>query len=100
MTWTLDRETTEHDYIDENGRRVFPQMYVFTMPSDSICSVWCEGFDELGHYAAPTPFETVAVALAALQALHPTYYIDELEIGSSDHRDAIEFAHTLPALNA
>ena len=54
-----------------------PQYYVFTMPNDS-CPIWVEGFDDLGHWVAPTPFFDVETALRELDQLHPGAVIDSL----------------------
>ena len=43
----------------------FAQMYVFEM-DDETCPVWCESFDDLGHWAAPTPFFKVADAVESI----------------------------------
>lgn len=53
------------------------QFYVFTMPGDS-CPIWVEGFDELGHWVAPSPFFDVETALTELDQLHPGAMIDSL----------------------
>ena len=53
------------------------QYYVFTMPGDS-CPIWVEGFDDMGHWVAPSPFFDLESALSALDELHPGAHVDSL----------------------
>ena len=69
----------------------FAQMYVFEM-DDETCPVWCESFDDLGHWAAPTPFFKVADAVAHLTAQHPGVYVDSLD--AADAVESIAFARS------
>jgi hypothetical protein len=51
-----------------------PQYYVF----ESAGNVCIEGFDDLGHWAAPSPFTSVESALRGLKRQHPAAIVDSL----------------------
>jgi hypothetical protein len=48
------------------------QYYVFSLNG----SAYVEGFDDLGHWAAPSPYTSVERAVAALKVQHPTAVVD------------------------
>ena len=72
------------------------QFYLFTMPLDSMCSVWAEMYGSDGtHVVAPTPYSTVEYALNELQAANPGATVDSL-CYESDIDECREWAATMP----
>jgi hypothetical protein len=75
------------------------QFYLFTMPDDSMCPVWCELYAADGtHTVAPTPFLLMASALGHLQQANPGCTVDEL-CEAADIGQCREWARTVPLEN-
>jgi hypothetical protein len=72
------------------------QYYLFMVPDDSMCPVWCETFTaDGGHYVGPMPVDSMDDAAASLRRLYPGATVDELCM-PLDIANAREWARTMP----
>lgn len=72
------------------------QYYLFTMPDDSMCPVWCETFLTDGtHVVAPMPYTDLRTSGRALRGMHPGAWVDEL-LAEVDILTCRQWAATMP----
>lgn len=70
--------------------------YLFTLPEDSMCPVWCETFLPDGtHVVAPMPYTDLTTSAAELRSLHPVATVDTL-CEADDIAQCRKWARTLP----